>query len=233
MNGLLVRVGIDQTAGEWNCPVDSKTREFVYVTIPEYGFGLKRGLKRKYDEFTRPLSKFGDVLPRHLRGLATHLDPDFFHLTYGDQGPKGKQISRLVRGDIIAFYAGMRADSIRPGSLVYALIGLYVVDELVRGRDVPRSRWHENAHTRRASDESDVIVRAKPGLSGRLTRCIPIGEYRDRAYRVRRDLLKAWGGLSVRDGYITRSGRIPRFTDAGKFYAWFRKQRPRLIRKNN
>jgi len=40
--------------------------------------------------------------------------------------------------------------------------------------------------------EPDIVVRAKSGVSGRLTQCIPIGEWRDRAYRVRKDLLKTW-----------------------------------------
>ena len=36
-----------------------------------------------------------------------------------------------------------------------------------------------------------------------------LGEWRDRAYRVRKDLLKTWGGLSVNDGYIQRSAVPP------------------------
>ena len=39
----------------------------------------------------------------------------------------------------------------------------------------------------------DVIVRAQPGCSGRLRRCIPIGEFREQAYRVTRPTLEAWG----------------------------------------
>jgi hypothetical protein len=100
---------------------------------------------------------------------------------------------------------------------------------------VPKSRWHENAHTRRKphDDDHDIVVRAKADVSGRLSRCIPIGEFRDNAYRVKRDMLKAWGSLSVRDGYITRSAQIPRFKNAARFYAWFRRQKPKLVRKNN
>ena len=35
MNGLLVRVGIDSTDGEWNAPVRTGTGEFAYVTITD------------------------------------------------------------------------------------------------------------------------------------------------------------------------------------------------------
>ena len=117
--------------------------------------------------------------------------------------------------------------------LIYALIGLYVVEEIVLAKSIPRSRWAENAHTRRVPGEGDIVVRAKRGVSGRLRRCIPIGELRDRVYRVRNDLLKAWGGLDIKDGYIQRSVRLPAFHNAAKFYRWFLAQKPDLIRRNN
>jgi hypothetical protein len=81
--------------------------------------------------------------------------------------------------------------------------------------------------------DGDIVVRAKPGVSGRLRRCIPIGELRDRVYRVRYDLLDAWGGLDIKDGYIHRSVRLPAFHDAARFYRWFLAQKPELIQRNN
>lgn len=94
----------------------------------------------------------------------------------------------------------------------YALVGLYRVAGVARVAEFPRARWHENAHLRRAKAKpTDVVVHADPARSGRLRRCIPIGEFRDGAYRVRRDLLVAWGGLSCRDGFIQRSAVPPRF----------------------
>ena len=37
MNALLVRVGADRSlaGGSWNGPIDSESREFAYVAIPE------------------------------------------------------------------------------------------------------------------------------------------------------------------------------------------------------
>lgn len=80
---------------------------------------------------------------------------------------------------------------------------------------------------------TDIVVRAIPEVSGRLEHCIPIGEYRDRAYRVRRPLLKAWGGLSVKDGYLQRSARLPKLLDPGKFYSWFKRCNVPVFQKNN
>ncbi|MGB8932233.1 MAG: hypothetical protein WCC48_13400 [Anaeromyxobacteraceae bacterium] len=106
--------------------------------------------------------------------------------------------------------------------------------EIVRAGDVQRERWRENAHTRRADfPATDVIVRATPGRSGRLRRCIPIGEFRNRAYRVRPDLLATWGGISAKDGFLQRSAVPPRFLEPRRFLGWFQAQKPELVAANN
>jgi hypothetical protein len=60
-----------------------------------------------------------------------------------------------------------------------------------------------------------------------------IGEWRDRAYRVRPELLAKWGGLSCKDGYIQRSGVPPAFLQPERFLSWFEEQNPRLLACNN
>jgi len=216
VNGLLVRVGADLSAGggSWNGPVDSETGDFVYVAIPE-NRALHAGMEKPYSALEPSLARFGVSLPAHLRLRHMHLDPDFAHLTYGDQGERAKQLTaNLQRGDVIVFYAGLK-DSRGAMQLVYAIIGVFLVDELVRASDIPVTDRDVNAHSRRILEPgaTDLIVRGRPRVSGRLDRCLPIGEYRDRAYRMRLDLLEAWGGLSVKDGYLQRSARLPRFLD--------------------
>ncbi|MEI6656631.1 MAG: hypothetical protein WCP45_17850, partial [Verrucomicrobiota bacterium] len=76
-------------------------------------------------------------------------------------------------------------------------------------------------------------VRARPGVSGRLERYIPIGHYRQRAYRVCPDLLDAWGGLNAKNGWLQRSARLPDFLDANTFYNWFLAQNVTILRRNN
>jgi hypothetical protein len=233
MNGLLVRVGIDSTDGRWNAPVRLGTKEFAYVTITEEK-PLRSGMGRLFDEFGSAVARFGQTLPGALSGRPTHLDPDFSKLTYGDQGQRARRISSTVSsGDLLVFFASFQPVDGPERPLVYALIGLYVVDEIVPARSIPQGRWEENAHTRRIPDTSDIVVRAKPGVSGRLSKCIPIGELRRRAYRVSEDVLNAWGGLGVRDGYIQRSGTLPAFDDAERFYRWFLEQKPTLNAENN
>src|SRR6266566_1269620 len=146
MNALLVRVAVDRSVGGglWNGPMDSLTREFAYVAIPEQR-PVHPGLEKPYSSLAPVLERFGVRLPAHLAGRPMHLDPDFNHLTYGDHRERAKQL---------------------------------------------------RAHL--GPEAQDLIVLGCPGRSGRLRRCLPIGEYRNGAYRVRRDLLELWGGLSVK-----------------------------------
>jgi hypothetical protein len=214
----------------------------VYVPIPD---GAKKeytpGNAHRFDEIIAPLAVFAEkcrvtglCFPEKLRQRNMHLDPDFKHLTYGDNGVRrGVKISALRPDDLLVFYAGLRS-IIHPNELVYALVGLFVIDEVVRAIDVPAERRHENAHTRWPTiSEDDVIARGKRGLSGRFDRCIPIGQWRDKAYRVCRDVEDEWGGLTVKNGYIQRSAVPPEFRDPSKFYNWFQQQQAILLKRNN
>jgi hypothetical protein len=101
MRALLVRVGADQTEGGgwWNAPFNSITREFVYVPIPETKM-VRPGFQKPFSLLEGPLRNFGKVLPSAVQNMNMHLDPDFAHLTYGDQGERAKQIrSKLGNND--------------------------------------------------------------------------------------------------------------------------------------
>jgi hypothetical protein len=242
VKGILVRVGVDNAYGAWNAPVDPRTGRFVFVPIPDGpSKTYASGNIRRYSEIDPHLTEFSTACnlpelrcPETLRRFAMHLDPDFDHLTYGDNGTRrGAGISKLGAGDILVFYAGLRS-VVPPKQLIYALVGLYVVEEVARAIEVRPERWPENAHTRWTPiSENDVIVRARRGSSGRLDRCIPIGEWRDGSYRVCRHIEDEWGGLTVKNGYIQRSAVPPRFINAEKFYAWFQQQDRALMERNN
>lgn len=246
MQAILVRIGIDHAYGQWNAPADPATGEFVYVPIPEKsGIAFHQGCECYYTDLEHNLMQFAASVncdlfkhlkcPRNLFDQPMHLDPDFVHLTYGDVGDKrGSHIRQLAENDLLVFYAGLRPCRPCNHKLIYALVGLYVVDDVARVSQISKDRWHENAHTRKVKrGATDIVVRAKPDISGRLQRFIEIGEYRDGAYRVRHDLLKTWGGLSVKNGYLQRSARPPRFLQPEKFLSWFHRQNAHLLRVNN
>lgn len=245
MKGLLVRIGVDQAYGGWNAPVDAEG-SFVYVPIPEKrGTAFHAGLERRYGEVLPALQRFcrvhncdlrGDLrFPEELLAHPMHLDPDFECLTYGDVGGRrGAGMVNMAEGDLLVFYGGMRPVHRCEHKLVYALLGIYVVQEVVPVASVPPERWYENAHVRKTKrGETDIVVRAKPDVSGRFDQCIPIGEWRGGAYRVRQDVLDIWGGLSVKDGFIQRSAVPPSLNNPSKFLRWLQKQSVRLIPKNN
>ncbi len=120
MKALLVRVGADQSEGGgfWNGPVNSQTGVFAYVPIPEMKL-TRPNLSKPYAK----VAEFGLSLPSNLTDGHMHLDPDFSHLTYGDQGQRAVQIqSKLGEADLLVFYAGL-ADTQQNKRLVYALIG--------------------------------------------------------------------------------------------------------------
>lgn len=245
MKAILVRIGVDQAYGHWNAPVDVEGR-FVYVPIPErLGTSFHPGLDRHYGEILPALHHFchehrcdlhGDLrFPPELLHHAMHLDPDFECLTYGNRGnTRGTRIGGLGEGDMIVFFGGFRPIYRGEHKLVYALMGIYVVQEVVPADSLPPERWYENAHVRKTQPgENDVVVRAKPDVSGRFDRCIPIGEWRNGAYRVQQSVLDAWGGLSVKDGFIQRGGVPPAFNRPSQFLEWWEKQAIRLLPRNN
>jgi len=244
MRAYLVRIGVDQAYGAWNAPMAPETNEFAYVPTPE-SRPMRPELATPYTLVEAALSRFAHQYPtarqRHVRlpvSLASanmHLDPDFENLTYGDSGTRrGKGLTGLDHDDFIVFYSGLKPVADCEHRLVYALVGFYHVAESVRAQSVPERRWSENAHTRCVDlASSDVIVRARPGSSGRLRRCIPIGEFRNRAYRVQSEILREWGGLSCRNGYLQRSAVLPTFLEPTRFMRWFENQSPELVILNN
>lgn len=234
MRALLVRVGADCTeaGGRWNGPIDPFTGRFAYVPIPEPE-PIVQGLETPFSRWRAAVERLGVELPEALRDRLAHADPDFGCLTYGDRRERGRQIrEKLGAGDLLVFYAGLR--DVHRGGLVYALIGLLTVDAVVAARDVPSERRGENAHTRRREiGATDVVVRGRSGASGRFDRALEFASYRSGAYRVCPDLLEAWGGLGIRDGYVQRSARLPELTDPARFLAWLGGQHVALVARDN
>lgn len=253
MNSFLVRVGVDSSYGGWNAPVDPRSGSFVYVPVPENdNTEMRKGLAQSfstiypqveaffqgYSSAFNELSKFKN----QLNGKVMHLDPDFKYLSYGDReftegsGGMTKKVRGLgllkVRpGDILAFYAGLRS-VIAPYDLVYALIGIITVKKMIYADAVSSSQWDENAHTRRVPKHKDFIFFGETKTSGRLSKCIPIGGWESKAYRVDKVIHEAWGGLMVKDRFIQRGSPF-QLSNPGRFQDWLHRQGIPLLQTNN
>jgi hypothetical protein len=251
MKAFLVRVGIDSTqySGGFNAPIDLETLEFAYVPIRERKEMLPT-YKRTFHKFKEPCNKLRIDLPDRLleKDVYTHIDPDFSNLTYGDEDKldikgnhRGRPLRNLKENDWLVFYAGLKpikSDRCYPNGIIDAIIGVYVVKEFIQASELARRGMRDsNAHTRYEFTDADIVVIAKPGVSGRLDKCIPIGCFRDKAHRVYSKLINEWGILSVNDGYIQRSAILPEFKEPEKFKKWFENQltirKLHLIQRNN
>jgi hypothetical protein len=199
------------------------------------------GFQTTYEQFEADYQSFvngNGHFPDWLRGAPCHLDPDFRFLSYGDGGQRAGRIRHFFEGsedNFIAFYASFRQVDNNQPYLVYAIIGFYRFQQVQMAHQVPIDRRHQNAHTRLAGyqQSEDIVIFANTRTSGRLRSLIPIGEWRNRAYRVRQELLNEWGGISSRDGYIQRSVYLPHFCEPEIFLHWFNDRHVELIAQDN
>jgi hypothetical protein len=238
----LIRVGIDSRYGEWNAPCNPNTGNFVYVPIPEED-RIKKEFEKPYtivlldiENFVKENQVIKKIkLPDKLYRKNMHLDPDFNHLTYGDNGKgRGQRLGELDPGDFVAFYASFRPVVDYPDNLVYALMGFYEVKKVLNAYQVPKEELDYTAHTRKKMIyEHDFVLMGKPENSGRFSRLLPIGEYREKAYRVKKDVLEAWGGIDIKNGFLQRNNPYPWFTEPDKFLKWLERKDIELIRRNN
>ena len=236
--GLLMRVGIDQTYGKYNAPINPETNDYLYIPIPD-----KNEDKTTYHQikphFNAWVKRNNAVIefPYHLEQMGgCHLDPDFDYLTYGDQGEntgRGRRVATLNKGDFIAFFASFNPIKKCSHSLVYALYGIMFVDKVMKAKNVSVEDLNKNAHTRLVDVNGEhLIVYADPLISGRFDKAIPIGEFRRKSYRMTKEMEKKWGGIDVYDGYIQRSVNPPWFVDPKTFLTWFETQNVKLIASN-
>lgn len=239
LQAILIRIGIDQEYGSWNAPCNPETGDFVYVPIPQDRPNI-HGMENFYkNSITSALNNFSVrnnheiFLPKHLENKRMHLDPDFNYLSYGDTADRGRRLMSFKENDIVVFYSSLRSIH-GDAELVYALVGLLAINSIEHVKDVRPENFYSNAHTRnKINVESDIIIRGKPGISGRFSKYIPIGEFRKNSYRVKKDLLDQWGNIGVKDGWIQRSANPPLFLAPEQFIKWLEKKSPILIASNN
>jgi hypothetical protein len=178
---LLLRVGMDLGYGGLGPLFPDGS--FEYVPIPE---NPKKTSSRSLLFSQVPARSGGAVeqfVPLRYRGTSAHYDPEFETFTYGDPTRyKRGQLLRLMRDDLLVFYAGLRPLDQRTGSRLY-LIGYFTVEKI---HDVtPQPSWPPpslqhlwaNAHFRRKScDTGLVVVEGSPKTSRLLEGAVPLSD---------------------------------------------------------
>jgi putative DNA base modification enzyme with NMAD domain len=183
MNVVLLRVGIDTGSGGALGPVFSDG-SFEFIPIPD-GFGMDtRTYGNTVGRHGRCLADYLPASKRHLmRHQPMHVDPEFDTFTYGDPTPPKAGLRRLVGGDLLVFYAGLKGyDCLRPPALYIvgyfevALAGL--ASEL--GPEIVQHVFGANFHVMHPAiyaDQRDRLVLVKGSSSSRLLTCAaPISE---------------------------------------------------------
>jgi hypothetical protein len=97
-------------------------------------------------------------------------------------------------------------------------------------KNIPEKLWDINAHTRREPLKDDVVVFGKASESGRLERCITIGEYYGGRYYLASEIQRKWGEPKR---IHLQTGPHHTLHEPDKFYDWFQGQNVRLIQQNN
>ncbi len=231
--GMLLRVGIDRGCGGSLGPLFGDG-SFEYIPIPE---GKPTRGAPSYAHLMgrcgRPLSEF---VRAPLRDAIPHNDPEFATYTYGDPtSNKRRQLLRLDRGDVLAFYAGLQPWNGEDVARLYIIGYLTVkavhdVDAIERhALEALKFRLCNQAHfLRDPSDQGLVVVEGDPATSKLLERAVPLG---DPTHSTLRDL----------DGEIGYDGSLLRATghwiDDGvtlaSFMRWVDKGPPSLVQSDD
>ena len=190
MKALLLRVGIDKGSGGTLGPIFDDG-SFEFVPIPER-FPVT-GAPTYNDRIGRHGKRLASYVPPAIKNAPMHEDPEFITNTYGDATTKRYYLLRLVKGDLLAFYAGLRPFNADRDSEALYIIGYFSVKRVSYFNSLSNQERHEcqrayrnNAHLKRQSTTDDLVIVAgernsrllntallisekKPNRSGRLT----------------------------------------------------------------
>lgn len=218
---VLLRVGIDTAAGGALGPV-FRDGSFEFIPIPDkYDLG-----PRTYgDTVGRSGKVLADYLPENRRAAmsscAMHDDPEWETFTYGDPTRPKAGLQRLVPGDLLVFYAGLRPYAFDGPPALY-IVGYFEVElaglaENMTPKDLHRCRGNFHVRHRRIFHrQRPYLVLVKGDRNSRLlTRAVKISEVgHDRAGRPLHVLSKRMQGVfGDFDGKVSIQRSPPRWVD--------------------
>jgi len=184
----LLRVGIDSGSGGMDGPLFADGT-FEFVPIPDVNGVDERKYGNHMARTGVPLSEFFPEGRRiAMRSQSIHLDPEFSSFTYGDPTSPKAGLRRLLVGDLLVFYAGLRGPTCDFSSALY-IIGYFEIAFAGFARELSEEQIRacsDNFHVRHESvfrHQRDRLVLVKGGPGSRLlTKAVKISvQGKDRA----------------------------------------------------
>lgn len=230
MKGLLLRVGIDKGSGGCLAPI-FKDRSFEYIPIPENRATTETRLYANIPGING--RSFSDFTPPKIRLSHPHYDPEFVTFTYGDPtSPKRDQLSKLVPGDLLIFYAGLKPIDEVDKPRLYA-IGYFTVKKKYDfkgskySKKIPKANYpyifnklRNNAHAKiyfrlkelngNLSEEDLVIIQGDPKFSKLLKKAILISDNSSKMLKELESIFGYKGSLQCAVGHRIKEENIPR-----------------------
>ena len=176
MQVVLLRVGIDTGSGGIHGAL-FKDGSFEYIPIPD-GWGVDvrtyGNTKGRHGRFL--IDYFPASRRERIFTQAIHYDPEFKTYTYGDPTTPKSSLRRLVKGDLLVFYAGLKGWDLECEPALY-IIGCFEVTRAgiatsFTNRELRRlfgSNFHV-MHPELLADQRERLVLVKGGPGSRLVR---------------------------------------------------------------
>lgn len=232
MRVVLLRVGIDTGSGGIHGALFKKG-SFEYIPIPDkrgvdartYGNSLGRHGRFLIDYF--PISR-----RKKLSAQTIHYDPEFKTCTYGDPTPPKSSLRKLIKGDLLVFYAGLEGWDFECSPALY-IIGYFEVSTAGVAVDFTTNELKKLfagnfhvMHSRVLADQEKRLVLVKGGKGSKLlhkaVRISSRGTNCDGRplHRLSREMQKVFGDFQGRTSIERSPPRwvLPEFTErAAKF----------------
>ena len=210
MKALLLRVGIDKGCGGTLAPIFDDG-SFEFVPIPE---GVPAPGAATYNErIGRRGKRLSAYVPSSIKNAPMHEDPVFLTCTYGDPTLKRYHLLKLVKGDLLVFYAGLQPYATDNYKEALYIIGYFDVENVTEFNKLLEAelaeslqRYRHNAHVKRQNSRRDLVVVAGGGDSRLLDKAIVISQKKpDRRGRPMHALSPEMEELLGISGFIQRS----------------------------
>lgn len=170
---MILRVGIDKGCGGVLAPI-FRDGSFEYIPIPEDDVNSQE--IRTYST-TSGITKhpFSFYIPDKLKNKKIHFDPEFETCTYGDVTAKRNYLLKLVKDDLLVFYAGLTPyHNVNYEEALY-IIGYFVVEKVIDFNHLSKTELKKslkqcsnNAHIKRDDDLKDLVIVVGNGKNSRL-----------------------------------------------------------------